>query len=194
MHWINSYLRCKNLVTFFCFRINSTNFLWVYTNKAPAKPHTTLKKEPIHQKKIYNTLAILLSYLCAECYVQQNIYWVKSKYYIFNPYNAQIILYRSWRPKGLFQFEIIKNFLIFFCFIWIPMLWIYDHHKYFDSFSEGTIFIRQNLTSNFDVTVHALNMLINSLLWEWRQQMTMLKDKDTLIKIIKLRIFEEVNW
>ena len=26
---------------------------------------------------------------------------------IFNPYNAELILYKLWTPKGLFQFEII---------------------------------------------------------------------------------------
>ena len=26
-----------------------------------------------------------------------------------HPYNAELILYKIWRPKGLFQFEIIIN-------------------------------------------------------------------------------------
>ena len=30
----------------------------------------------------------------------------------FDPYNAELILYKSWRPKGLFQFEIIINVLV----------------------------------------------------------------------------------
>ena len=34
-----------------------------------------------------------------------------------------------------------------FCFIWIPMLQVYGHYKYFDSFSAGIIFRHQNLTS-----------------------------------------------
>ena len=34
-----------------------------------------------------------------------------------------------------------------FRFIWIPMLWVYSHYKYFNSFSSGTVFKRQNLTS-----------------------------------------------
>ena len=46
------------------------------------------------------------------------------------------------------QFEIIINVLFSsFRFIWIPMLWVYGHYKYFNSFSAGTVFIRQNLTS-----------------------------------------------
>ena len=57
-------------------------------------------------------------------------------------------LYKSWRPKGFFQFEIILIVLV--CslwFIWIPMLWVYGHYKYVNSFSAGIVFIGQNLTS-----------------------------------------------
>ena len=28
-------------------------------------------------------------------------------------YNAEIVLYKSWRPKGYFQFEIIINVLVY---------------------------------------------------------------------------------
>ena len=43
----------------------------------------------------------------------------------FKSYNAELFLYKPWRPKGSFQFEIIINgSLISFRFIWIPMLWI----------------------------------------------------------------------
>ena len=50
--------------------------------------------------------------------------------------------------KTFFQFEIIINVLVIsFWFIWIPMLWVCDHYKYFNSFSAGTVFIRQNLPS-----------------------------------------------
>ena len=49
-----------------------------------------------------------------------------------NPYNAELILYKSWGPKGLFQFEIIINVSVSSSrFIWIPMLWVYSHYKYF---------------------------------------------------------------
>ena len=35
-----------------------------------------------------------------------------------NPYNAEIFLYKPWRPKDFFQFEIIVNVLLTsFCFI-----------------------------------------------------------------------------
>ena len=33
-----------------------------------------------------------------------------------------------------------------FRFIWIPMLWVYRHYKYLNSFSAGSVFIRQYLT------------------------------------------------
>ena len=63
-------------------------------------------------------------------------------------YSAELFVYKQWRPNIFFQFEIIINVLVFsFLFIWIPMLWVYGHYKYFNSFSAGTIFIRQNLTS-----------------------------------------------
>ena len=46
----------------------------------------------------------------------------------FNTENAEIYLYKTWRQKGYFQFEIIMNVLVSsFRFIWIPMLWVYDH-------------------------------------------------------------------
>ena len=48
-----------------------------------------------------------------------------------------IILYKPWRPKGLFQFEIIINvFVSSFWFIWIPMLWVYGLYKYLCSPSQ----------------------------------------------------------
>ena len=47
------------------------------------------------------------------------------------PYNSVIFLYKPWRPKDFFQFEIIINVLVSsFCFIWIPMVRVYDHYKY----------------------------------------------------------------
>ena len=47
-----------------------------------------------------------------------------------------------------FYFEIIINVLVSsFQFIWIPMLWVYCHYKYFYSYSAGIDFIRLNLTS-----------------------------------------------
>ena len=65
-----------------------------------------------------------------------------------NPYSAELILYKTWRSKGLFQFEILINVLASSsCFIWISMLWVYGQYKYFNSSSAGTVFIRQNLTS-----------------------------------------------
>ena len=66
---------------------------------------------------------------------------------ILKPHNAELILYQSWRPKGFFQFEIIINGLVIsFWFIWIPILWVYDHKKYFTG---ETVFIRQNLTYKY---------------------------------------------
>ena len=50
--------------------------------------------------------------------------------------------------QRFFQLEIIMNAIVSsFCFIWILMLWVYDHWKYIIFFSAGTVFIRQNLPS-----------------------------------------------
>ena len=81
----------------------------------------------------------------------------------FNTYNAEILLYKQWRPKGLFQFEVILNVLSSSSrFIWIPMLCVYGYYNsalfeylcygstviiIVNSFSAGIDFRRQNLTS-----------------------------------------------
>ena len=65
-----------------------------------------------------------------------------------NLYNAEIFLYKPWRPKGYCQFGIIINVLVScFRFIWIPMLSGLLPLEYFHSFSAGSVFIRQHLTS-----------------------------------------------
>ena len=47
------------------------------------------------------------------------------------------------------QFEIIINVSVCsFWFIWIRMLWVYGHYKYFNSFSAWIVFRCQNLTSS----------------------------------------------
>ena len=57
-------------------------------------------------------------------------------------------MYKQQIPKGFFRFEIIINVLVIsFWLIWISMLWIYGHYKYFNSFSAGIVSIRQNLPS-----------------------------------------------
>ena len=50
--------------------------------------------------------------------------------------------------NGFYQIEIIINALVCsFCFILIPMSWVYEHSKYFNILSGGIIFRRQILTS-----------------------------------------------
>ena len=64
---------------------------------------------------------------------------------IVNPYKAEIFLYKPWRPKG---FSIWNHHKVnSFRFSWIPMLWVYGHHNFLNSFSAGTDFRSQNLTS-----------------------------------------------
>ena len=61
---------------------------------------------------------------------------------------AEIFVYKPWRPKVFFQFEIITNALASsFCLIRIPMIWIYGHQNLLYSFSAEGIYGRQNLTS-----------------------------------------------
>ena len=51
--------------------------------------------------------------------------------------------------KGFFQFEIIISVLVSsFWFICLPMLWVYNHYKYFHSYSVGIDYPRQLLTTN----------------------------------------------
>ena len=48
------------------------------------------------------------------------------KSWMFNPYNAELILFKALKPKGFSQFESIINVLVSsFWFIWIPVLWVY---------------------------------------------------------------------
>ena len=83
-----------------------------------------------------------------------------------NPYNTELFLFKPWRLKGFFfNFKSSQMcWLVISGFIWIPMLWVYDHYKYFNSFSAGIVFTRLNLTS-VDVrfwplkTIHALKGL-----------------------------------
>ena len=64
----------------------------------------------------------------------------------FNLYSDIIFLYKQWELKIHFQFEIILTVLdISFRFFGIPMLWVYHHYTYFNSFSAGTDVRRQNL-------------------------------------------------
>ena len=61
--------------------------------------------------------------------------------------------------KRFFQFEIIINVLASsFCFIWIPILWVYGHYKYFYYDSAGIDFRRQNLTSKVDPRTVRVNV------------------------------------
>ena len=70
-------------------------------------------------------------------------------------YNAKIFQHKPWRPKGFF---IWNNVLVnCFCFIWIPMLWVYGY-KCLISFSAGIDFRRHNLTS-IDVSLWRLESI-----------------------------------
>ena len=62
-----------------------------------------------------------------------------------NPYNAELFFFKPWT---FFQFEIIIYISVSsFWFIRIPMLWVFDHYKCFNSFNVGTVFQSQNLPS-----------------------------------------------
>ena len=55
---------------------------------------------------------------------------------------------KTLENKGFFQCEIIINVLVSSLqFICIPMLWVHGLDNYFNSYSAGIVFSRQNLTS-----------------------------------------------
>ena len=68
-------------------------------------------------------------------------------HFVSHPYNTDIFLYNPWRPTFLLFQIIINVWVSSFCFIWIHILRVYDHYKYFNYFSAGIDSIRQNLTS-----------------------------------------------
>ena len=67
-----------------------------------------------------------------------------------SPYNAEICLYKPWRPKDFVQFEIIIHILVsYFRIIWIPMLWVYGRYKYFTLLERDRPYRHQNLTDTY---------------------------------------------
>ena len=63
---------------------------------------------------------------------------------------------------GFFQFEIIINVLVnSFRFIWIPMLWVYGHYKYFYSYRAGIDLSR--LTSEVDPRTVRVKLYYSSI-------------------------------
>ena len=86
-----------------------------------------------------------------------------------NPWSAEFFI-KTFETKVFFQFEIIITGLAgSFWFIWIPMLWVYGHYKYFYSYSEGIDF--RCLTFwwlKLIPTLEGLISTVTDLLWfEW---------------------------
>ena len=86
---------------------------------------------------------------CDHCWL---IWWwvTRGKHKTFflltlNPWSAELFLQNPWKPEDFFtQFEIIFNVSVTSSrFIWIPMLWVYGHYKYFYSYSVGIYFSRR---------------------------------------------------
>ena len=62
------------------------------------------------------------------------------------------------KQSGFFQFEIIINVSVSsFRFIWIPMLWVYGHYKYFTLSVRGPT-LRQILTSKVGPRTEKVNV------------------------------------
>ena len=58
-----------------------------------------------------------------------------------NQYNAEIFLYKQWRTKGFFQFDISISILVSSsCLIWKPMLWVHGHYTRCHFFRSGIVF------------------------------------------------------
>ena len=110
----------------------------VIPNRNMDPPLSPPKYNPMYETGAHN--------YCLEVYISRKYLYSTTHY--FNLYNAELISYKSWRSNGFNQFEIIIKVLdSSFWFIWIPMLWVYGHYRYFYSYSAGTDFSRQNLTS-----------------------------------------------
>ena len=60
--------------------------------------------------------------------------------------NVYLALSASFKHVGIIT-NVWVSSLCFIWTCWIPMLWVYGYYKYFNSFSAGTVFIRQNLPS-----------------------------------------------
>ena len=89
-------------------------------------------------KNIYTNFSISVAFYSV---------WFFLKMY-FQSYLPELICKKSSQTKGFSRFEIIINVLVSsFRFIWIPMLWVYGHYQYVDSYSAESDFSRQNLTS-----------------------------------------------
>ena len=57
-----------------------------------------------------------------------------------NLYNAELLLFKPWRLKGFFQFNIVINVLVSsFLLVWIPVLWVSEHYEDFNYLSAGII-------------------------------------------------------
>ena len=76
------------------------------------------------------------------------------------PSNPEISLYKPWRPKGFYQFVIIINVLLSsFCFIWKPILWVYDHYTFLIPLvrRQFDVHRRQAMTSKDDPCAERVN-------------------------------------
>ena len=69
-------------------------------------------------------------------------------FFTLQPLKRWILFVKFIETKGFFSFwNHHKCLSQSFWFIWIPMLWVYSHYKYAYSYSAGSDFSRQNLTS-----------------------------------------------
>ena len=60
----------------------------------------------------------------------------------YHAYRIVLFFLNTWRMKGFFYFEIIINVLVSsFRFIWIPMLWVYGHYIYLNSFRGSSSYV-----------------------------------------------------
>ena len=89
-----------------------------------------------------------MSYLYVTCHMS----FVMWSYVIRHDYVTLIFLYKPWGPRCFFY---LKS-----SWIWIPMLWIYDHYKVLHSFSAGIdVFRHQILTSLVSLRAERVNRL-----------------------------------
>ena len=92
-------------------------------------------------------------------YLHHNSLFTGNAKRMFHPLKRWIIYVKIHGDQRFFRFEIIINVLISSLrFIWIPMLWVYDHCRYCYFYSAAIDFRRQNLTST-DVRFWRLKLI-----------------------------------
>ena len=122
-----------------------------------------LRKNAYHVAKtlyhVYRRIPLIHNTLFWWTYCTFLMIYLDAIQCLFCPLLSWDICVKTLETKEFFQFEIITNVLVISsrC-VWIPMLWIYDHYHFCNSFSVGIVFRRQILTSKGDPRAARVSM------------------------------------